>query len=112
MKGLMTAWLAEVVLISYRATRPGANEGTQSVPFPLPAQYASTFVIYGALGLLPDSAAGLASAVGWGFVVATLLNLWQPLKAGQTKPDVAVPGTLNAAGNVTAGTSIPAAPTS
>lgn len=101
--GLLTAWLAEIVLISYRATRPGANEGTQSIPFPLPSQYASTFVIYGTLGLLPPQADALAAVVGWGFVVATLLNLWVPVKPGSIGPQVAKPGQATAAGNVAAG---------
>lgn len=102
-KSLLTSWLAEIVVISYRATRPGANQGTSEVPFPLPSQYASTFIIYGALGLLPDSAGALPAVVGWGFVVATLLNLWQPVKAGQTTPSVATAGSKTAAGNTAAG---------
>lgn len=102
MTGLVSAWLAEVVLISYRATRKGANEGTANVPLPLPSQYAGTFVIYGALAFLPQSAAGFASLVGWGLVAATFLNLYQPLKPGQTTPTVASSGTKNALGNVAA----------
>jgi hypothetical protein len=101
-KGLLTAWLAEIVLISYRATRSGASEGTASVPFPLPSQYASTFIIYGTLGLLPDQADALAAVVGWGFVVATLLNLWVPVKPGQVGAQVAKPGQATAAGNIAA----------
>lgn len=102
MTGLMTAWLTEVVLITYRATKRGENQGTRSVPFPLPSQYASTFIVYGALGLLPQRASGVASLVGWGLVVATFLNLYDPLAPGQTTPTVAKPGqtTPNAAGNI------------
>jgi hypothetical protein len=98
--GLTTAWLTEVVLISYRGAKAG-GQGTGDVPLPLPSQYVSTFIIYGALGLLPDSASGFASAVGWGFVLATLLNLWEPVKAGTT------PVVKGAKGSATAATTSP-----
>lgn len=101
-RGLMAAWLAEVVLISYRATRPGANQGTENVPLPLPSQYASTFIIYGTLRLLPESGSQFASLVGWGLVVATLMNLWQPIKPGSVTPQIAKPGQATAAGNTAA----------
>jgi hypothetical protein len=102
MTGLVTAWLAEVVLISYRATRKGANEGTSTLALPLPSQFVGSFAIYGVLGLLPDSASTFASLVGWGLVAATFLNLYQPLKQGQTTPTVAKSGTQTAAGNTAA----------
>jgi hypothetical protein len=106
MTGLVTAWLTEVVLISYRATKQGTNQGTASVPFPLPSRYAGTFVIYGALGLLPQSAGNLAAAIGWGIVLATFLNLYNPLTAwgaaGKQAPTVAKSGTTNAIGNTAA----------
>lgn len=84
MAGLYSAWLVEVVLITYRATRPGSNQGTRSLPWPLPAEYAATFVIFGALGLVSGRGQRVASLVGWGFVVATLLNFWDP-KTGKVK---------------------------
>ena len=102
MTSLVTAWLTEVALISYRATQKGANAGTANVPLPLPASYASTFVVYGALALLPDSASAFAGLVGWGFVVATFLNLYNPIKSGQKTPTVATSGSKNAAGNTAA----------
>jgi hypothetical protein len=101
MTGLTTAWLTEIVVISYRATKNGSNQGTTSIPLPLPSQFAATFIIYGALGLLPDAASGFASAVGWGFVLATVLNLWQPVKTGTT-PNVVQSGAKTASGNTAA----------
>lgn len=101
----MSAWLAEVVLITYRAVKQPAasgSAGTQSVPnLPLPSYYAATFVIYGALSFLPESAETFAALVGWGFVVATALNLYEPVKAGTT-PKVATAGETTAAGNTAA----------
>lgn len=100
MSGLVTAWLAEVILISYRATKKGSNQGTTQVPLPRPGQYAATFVIYGALGLLPASAGGFAALVGWGIVAATLLNLYQPLGASSATPKVAQTGDSTATGQI------------
>lgn len=99
MTGLVTAWLAEVVIISYRATQKGTNEGTAQVPLPRPSQYAASFLIFGVLGMLPDRFQNVATMVGWGLVVATFLNLYNPIKAGQSKPTVAKSGTATAAGN-------------
>jgi hypothetical protein len=99
MTGLVTAWLAEVVLITYRSTKKGGNQGTAQVPFPLPSQFAGTFIIFGSLALLPQSAGNFASLAGWGLVAATFLNLYNPLGKGQTTPTVAATGTKNALGN-------------
>ena len=44
----------------------------------LPSDYVSVAIVYGGLALFPDSASGFASLVGWGFVLATFLNLWNP----------------------------------
>jgi hypothetical protein len=102
MTGLVTAWMTEIALISYRATKKGANQGTEKVPLPLPSQYAGSFLIYGALGMLPDSAAGLAAAVGWGLVAATFLNLYIPQAPGQIGATIAKSGQTNALGNTAA----------
>ena len=76
--GLTTAWIAELILIAYRggkqtgAVRPIAH-------LAMPAEYASTFVIYGALSLVPEGPwSRTAGLVGWGIGLATLLNLWSP----------------------------------
>jgi len=72
--------LAETVLITYRDIKNGTNVENPVPHFPLPSQYASVLIIYGGLSLLPKPAERVASLVGWGFVVATLLNLWTPGK--------------------------------
>jgi hypothetical protein len=88
MKGLLAAALAETVLISYRDVK-------QNHILPLPSNYVSVAVVYGALGLLPDSASNVSAAVGWGLVLATFLNLWKPA-GNQINPSaVATPGIGN-----------------
>jgi hypothetical protein len=79
--GLLTAWIAEVVLIWYRSSKnTSATDNLEALPqpikgLPMPREFASTFVVYGALGLWPESAGSFPAVVGWGFVLATLLNL-------------------------------------
>lgn len=102
MTGLVTAWLTEVVLITYRASKKGSSNGTAQVPFPRPGLYAGSFLIYGALGLLPNSAGSFAALVGWGIVVATFLNLYNPLPSATAIPTVATKGQQNAVGNTAA----------
>lgn len=82
MTPLMAAWLAELVIITYRGAK---QESAKNNPIPhlvIPSQYASTFIIYGALSFIPGQGQKFAGAVGWGLVVATLLNLWTPGKNG------------------------------
>jgi hypothetical protein len=80
MTGLLGAFLFEVGLITYRSvTQGGVVVGkTAPLPAPLPSLYTSAILIYGGLGLLPKSLAPLPALVGWGFVVATFLNLYNP----------------------------------
>lgn len=77
--GLLSAWLAEVVLVTYRVFHNGAKD--LPLPMPLPSTYTSTMVIYGALGLAPESWNQATTLFGWGLVVATLLNIWTPGKS-------------------------------
>ncbi len=67
-------------IITYRsATQGGAKVGkTAPLPAPIPSAYMSAILVYGALGLLPSSLAPVPALVGWGFVVATFLNLYNP----------------------------------
>ena len=74
--GLLTAWLAQVAIITYRGVK--TTPRTTPLPMPLPSSYVSSFIIYGGLSLLPGSLAPLPALVGWGFVVATFLNLYTP----------------------------------
>lgn len=73
----MAAFVVEVGLIAYRGFKKATAEPIPHLP--LPADYTGAVLIYGALGLLGKTKAEpVAAAVAWGFVVATLLNLWTP----------------------------------
>ena len=74
--GLLTAWLAAVAIITYRGVKQSPR--TTPLPMPLPSTYVSSFIIFGGLSLLPEEASTLASAMGWGLVVAMGLKLWNP----------------------------------
>ena len=88
MTGVMGAWLAEIVVITYRSARQteagnnpvGANRPIDHIP--LPSEYVASFIIYGALSFVPGRGAPVATAFGWGIVVATVLNLWDPATIG------------------------------
>ncbi|MDA8312833.1 MAG: hypothetical protein M0Z46_19920 [Actinomycetota bacterium] len=70
---LLAAFVVEIGLITYRGFRcAGAH-------LPPPADYTGAVLIYGGLGLAAKTqAAHVAGLIGWGFVVATALNLWTP----------------------------------
>lgn len=81
--GLLAAFIAEVALITYRGF---ATTATQPLPFPPPADYTGAVLIYGGLGLLAKTKAEpVATALGWGFVIATFLNLWTPKNPAKLK---------------------------
>lgn len=82
MSGVLGAWVAEMVLITYRGARRGTSASNPIPHLPLPSEYVATFIIYGALTFVPGRGAPVASAFGWGIVVATLLNLWDPATVG------------------------------
>lgn len=88
MNTLTTAWLAELLVLTYR----GSKQHSMDRPITglaLPAEYASSFIIYGALSLIPDGpGARVAGLFGWGIVLATVLNLWDPSTIGATSPTV------------------------
>ncbi len=72
MKGLISAFLAEVALISWR------NLHNQK-SLPPPSQFTAAAIISGLLGMLPEGSASKGGAVfGWALVGATALNLWNP----------------------------------
>lgn len=87
MRGLLGAFLVEMALVSYRDITQGGikvRQGQQStapIKAPLPSLYTSGIIVYGSLALIGSSfraAAPVTTLVGWGFVVATLLNLYTP----------------------------------
>ena len=73
----LAAFFVEVALITYRGVKTSA---TGPIPhMVIPSDYAGAAIIYGLLGLMGKTRAEpVAAALAWGFVVATLLNLWTP----------------------------------
>ena len=73
----LAAFFVEAALVTYRGV-----ETSTTGPIPhlvLPSDYVGVAIVYGILGLLGKTRAEpVAAAVAWGFVVATLLNLWTP----------------------------------
>jgi len=70
--------LAEVALITYRDIKNGTNKDNPVAHLPVPSQYLSVVAVFGGLSLLPPSADRLGAFRGWGFVVATALNVFTP----------------------------------
>lgn len=83
MGGIVVPWLAEMIIITIRDLKKGSTNNVAGLP--LPADYLASFAIFGVLGALPESANTFAAVTGWGFVIATFLNLVDPTlnKAGQ-----------------------------
>jgi hypothetical protein len=75
---VLAAAAAEVVLVTYRDVKNGTNLVNPIPHLPMPSQLVSVGLVYGVLALFPDNASTLASLIGWGFVVATLLNVFTP----------------------------------
>lgn len=80
--GLVGAFAAETALVTFRSVQAGGVKtgpsGNSPLPAPLPSLYTSVLLVYGALAILPSSLAPVPALIGWGFVVATFLNLYQP----------------------------------
>lgn len=102
--GVLTAWLVEVGLITWRDLT--GKDPTHTINgFPLPADYLATFLIFGTLGLVSKGNEGASRAAGlaaWAFVIATYMN---------AVPAVVNPSGAPSAKTATAGTT-PATPTS
>lgn len=88
MNSVTTAAIAETVLVTYRQIGQGKLAGAvparQPHVAPLPSTYTAIVIVYGVLHLIPGNGAKVASAIGWGLVVATFLNLWNPGPASVT----------------------------
>ncbi len=83
--GILGALVIELGLITYRGI-----ECAGGPQWPPPADYAGAIGVYGVLGIAAKTRAGpVATAVAWGFVVATALNLWtpqHPISVGKKAP--------------------------
>jgi len=76
MTGLLSAFAAEVILITWRGAKAGKLKGDLPVKgLPVPADYVGAMIIFGFLAAAPESLKRPAGLVGWGLVVATALNV-------------------------------------
>lgn len=93
MRGLLAAALAETALVTWRDLK------VDKMP-PPPSDYVSVAVIYGGLALFPEGASQVTSLFGWGLVLATFLNFWNPaapwnlVKSGTVAPGSAPAASL------------------
>lgn len=78
MTGTMTALFAELALITYRGSLRGTSATNPIGNLPVPADYAGAIILFTILGAIPGEAARPAAIFGWGLVVATFLNLYNP----------------------------------
>ncbi len=108
--GVVTAWAAEIGIITYRDMTGKSLKMVQGKPvvvqnkgqstaagLPLPADYLAAFLIFGALGMVPSGhpASKVATAIAWGLVVASFMGLYDPtllpgLQVGK-KPNPSTP---------------------
>jgi len=76
MSGVLSAFMAEIILITYRGAKAGKL--TKDLPvghLPVPADYVGAMIIFGLLSALPGDLKRPAGVMGWGLVVATALNV-------------------------------------
>ena len=76
MSGILSAFMAEIILITYRGAKAGKL--TKDLPvghLPVPADYVGAMIIFGLLSALPGELKRPAGVMGWGIVVATALNV-------------------------------------
>ena len=81
MSSLIAAAIAETVLVTYRLFKnPGGHNPYPIGSLPLPANYVGIVIVFGALALLNEAGSirPVPAVAGWAFVLATLLNLWDP----------------------------------
>jgi len=93
---IFNAWLAEIVIITYRGTRQTKFKNNPVPGFALPSEYVATIIVFGGLSLVPSDSewSRVAGAIGWGLVLATTLNLWNPGSGvSQASPTLEVPKT-------------------
>jgi len=94
MSSVLNAWLAEIVIITYRGVKQSKFKNNPVPYFALPAEYVATIVVFGGLSLVPKESewSRVAGAIGWGLVLATTLNLWKPGSGvSQASPTFEVP---------------------
>ncbi len=108
MKALFASALAESALISWR-------DLSQTKFPPLPSDFAAVIIIWGILSFFPEGGGQrTATVIGWGFVAATFMNLWNPasptklaLPGGGSTASSVVPGGVGASGTTPAKSTAP-----
>lgn len=91
--GILAAFMVESVLVTIRAWKHPGPLGH----LPLPATYTSVALVYGLLGLAGKTKAEpVATAVAWGFVVATFFSVWTPKKPLAVGPPAKKPAAAKA----------------
>lgn len=65
---LFTAWLASIGLVTWHSL-------AQYKRPPIPSELGATVIVYGTLSLFEGEAAAAAGYLGWGLVIAGVLNL-------------------------------------
>jgi hypothetical protein len=71
MSALIAALVAEIGIITWRDLHK------QKI-LPPPSDYAAAALIFGAFGLVGEASPRVAAMLGWGVVLATFLELWDP----------------------------------
>ena len=88
---LLPPAIVETALVIYRDVKAG-NAPSNPVPYlPRPNQLLAVVIIYGTLGSLPDRFARPAQLLGWGFVIATALNVFNPATVGSKVQNAPLP---------------------
>lgn len=87
MNGLLLAWMVEIAIVTYKDVKGNHRP-------PVPSELLDSFVVFGAFSIVAEANQKLGTTLGWGIVVATLLNVF-PL----TTPTTAInnPTTVAAA---------------
>lgn len=97
MQGVTAAWLAETVVITYRAAKQNSDVPLPIPHLPLPSTYTGSFVVYGALSFVGGRAAPVATLTAWMITLATVLDLWTPGGSVKQLSSAAPPATTTGA---------------
>lgn len=81
MNPIHLAWLSEVALITWRSVKNNQRP-------PIPSELLATFIAFGSLELLGNSESWnkAAGVTAWGLVIATFMNVVDPLTGKPGKP--------------------------
>lgn len=74
-EGLFLPALVETALITVRGAFSKSAPTNPVAHLPLPSEYLDVLIVFGLLSLIPGRGQRIATMAGWGFVVATGLNM-------------------------------------